>query len=47
VGKDTEVTRSEFHYLQPGMTVAQAVALAECPARAAGDEGGACAVGGR
>jgi hypothetical protein len=29
VGKDTEVTRSEFHYLQPGMTVAQAVALAE------------------
>ena len=38
VGKDTEVTRSEFHYLQPGMTVAQAVALAECPARTAGDE---------
>jgi hypothetical protein len=29
VGKDTEVTRSEFRYLQPGMTVAQAVALAE------------------
>jgi hypothetical protein len=47
VGKDTEVTRSEFHYLQPGMTVAQAVALAECPARTAGDEGGSCAVGGR
>ena len=50
VGKDTEVTRSEFHYLQPGMTVAQAVALAECPgaARTAGDEsGGACAAGGR
>ena len=48
VGKDTEVTRSEFHYLQPGMTVAQAVALAECPARTAGDEsGGTCAAGGR
>jgi hypothetical protein len=47
VGKDTEVTRSEFRYLQPGMTVAQAVALAECPARTAGDEGGSCAVGGR
>ena len=57
VGKDTEVTRSEFHYLQPGMTVAQAVALAECPgpartaggpARTAGDEsGGSCAAGGR
>ena len=48
VGKDTEVTRSEFHYLQPGMTVAQAVALAECPARMAGDEsGGSCAAGGR
>jgi hypothetical protein len=31
VGKDTEVTRSEFHYLQPGMTVAQAVSLAEAP----------------
>jgi len=45
VGKDTEVTRSEFHYLQPGMTVAQAVAQAECPA--AGDEGVACAAGGR
>jgi hypothetical protein len=47
VGKDTEVTRSEFHYLQPGMTVAQAVALSECPARTAGDGGVACAVGGR
>ena len=45
VGKDTEVTRSEFHYLQPGMTVAQAVALAECAP--ANDEGVACAVGGR
>ena len=32
VGKHTEVTRTEFRYLQPGMTVAQAVALAECPA---------------
>lgn len=29
VGRNAEVTRSEFHYLQPGMTVAQAVALAE------------------
>jgi len=29
VGRNTEVMRSEFHYLQPGMTVAQAVALAE------------------
>ncbi len=47
VGKQTEVTRSEFRYLQPGMTVAQAVALAECPARTAGDEGGVCAAGGR
>jgi hypothetical protein len=48
VGKDTEVTRSEFRYLQPGMTVAQAVALAECPARTAGDEGGgSCAAGGQ
>lgn len=40
VGKHTEVTRSEFHYLQPGMSVAQAVALAEQPygvARAAGE----------
>jgi hypothetical protein len=48
VGKHTEVTRSEFHYLEPGMTVAQAVALAECPAPTVGDEsGGACAAGGR
>lgn len=31
VGKQTEVTRSQFRYLQPGMTVAEAVALAECP----------------
>ena len=44
VGKDSEVTRSEFHYLQPGMTVAQAVALAECPAQTSGDEGGACTI---
>ena len=29
VGRNAEVTRSEFHYLQPGMTVAQAVALVE------------------
>ena len=35
VGKHTEVTRSEFHYLQPGMTVAQAVALAEAPGESA------------
>lgn len=32
VGKDTEVTRSAFHYLQPGITVAQAVSLAESSA---------------
>jgi hypothetical protein len=41
VGKDSEVTRSEFRYLQPGMSVAQAVTLAESsagPARTAGDE---------
>jgi hypothetical protein len=35
VGKDSEVTRSEFHYLQQGMTVAQAVSLAEAPAESA------------
>jgi hypothetical protein len=46
VGKDTEVTRSEFHYLQPGMTVALAVALAECPGpETAGDEVASCAGG--
>jgi hypothetical protein len=32
VSKDAEITRSEFHYLQPGMTVAQAVMLAESSA---------------
>jgi hypothetical protein len=48
VGKDSDVTRSEFHYLQPGMTVAQAVALAECPGGSgAGEEVASCAVGGR
>jgi hypothetical protein len=47
VGKDTEVTRSEFHYLQPGMTVAQAVALAECPARTAGEGVSSCTAGGQ
>ena len=46
VGKDSEVTRSEFRYLQPGMTVAQAVALAECPGPG-GVEMASCAVGGR
>jgi len=47
VGKDSEVTRSEFHYLQARMTVAQAVSLAECPARTEGDQGGgSCADGG-
>jgi hypothetical protein len=35
VSKDAEITRSEFHYLQPGMTVAQAVTLAEAPAETA------------
>ena len=48
VGKDSDVVRSEFRYLEPGMTVAQAVALAECPgAEAAGKEVVSCAVGGR
>jgi hypothetical protein len=49
VGKNTEVTRSGFHYLQPGMTVAQAVALVECPGatEAAGEEVASCSVGGR
>jgi hypothetical protein len=32
VGKDSEVARSEFRYLEPGMTVAQAVMLAESSA---------------
>ncbi len=32
VGKDTEVTRSGFHYLQTGITVAQAVSLVESSA---------------
>ena len=31
VGKDSEVTRSDFHYLHPGISIAQAVVLAECP----------------
>ena len=43
VGRDAEVTRSEFHYLQPGMTVAQAVSLAESCA----DGERSCADGGR
>jgi len=49
VGKDSEVSRSDFHYLQPGMTVAQAVALAECPAPppTSAAEVAPCAVGGR
>jgi hypothetical protein len=49
VGKNTEVVRSDFHYLQPGMTVAQAVALAECPgpARVATEEVASCSVGGQ
>lgn len=36
VGKNTEVTRSEFHYLPPGMTVAKAVSLAESAADGGG-----------
>ncbi len=31
VGRDSEVTRSEFHYLPAGITLAQAVALVEQP----------------
>ena len=31
VARDSEVTRSDFHYLEPGMTIAQAVALLEQP----------------
>lgn len=31
VSRDSEITRSEFHYLQPGMTIAEAVALVEQP----------------
>ena len=32
VSRDSEITRSEFHYLEPGMTIAQAVALVESSA---------------
>jgi hypothetical protein len=31
VAKDSEVSRSEFKYLDPGITVAQAVELLEKP----------------
>ena len=47
VGKDSEVTRSEFHYLQPGMTVAQAVSLAEASTESYADGGRSSADGGR
>lgn len=44
VSKSEDVTRSEFRYLQPGITLAQAVALAELPytgaARTAGISSG-------
>ena len=32
VSRDSEITRSEFHYLEQGMTIAQAVALVESSA---------------
>ncbi len=40
VSRESDITRSEFHYLDSGITIAQAVALAEAggPARTAGDE---------
>lgn len=40
VSRDSEISRSEFHYLEPGITIAQAVTLVEQPgpARPAGDE---------
>lgn len=40
VSRESDITRSEFHYLDAGMTIAQAVALVEAggPARTAGDE---------
>ena len=40
VSRESDITRSEFHYLDEGMTIAQAVALVEAggPARTAGDE---------
>ncbi len=31
VGKDSDLTRSDFHYLNPDITLAQAVALVELP----------------
>jgi hypothetical protein len=40
VSRDSEITRSEFRYLKPGITIAQAVTLVEStpgPARAAGE----------
>jgi hypothetical protein len=37
VSRSADITRSEFHYLRPGITIAQAVALVECAARTAGD----------
>jgi hypothetical protein len=40
VSRESDITRSEFHYLAAGMTIAQAVALVESggPARPAADE---------
>ena len=43
VSRDSEITRSEFHFLEPGMTIAQAVALVESCA----DSGRSCADGER
>ena len=37
LSRNTDVTRSEFRYISPSTTVAQAVALLECPARTAKD----------
>lgn len=40
VSRDSEISRSEFHYLDAGITIAQAVTLVEAggPARLAGEE---------
>ena len=44
VSRDSEIMRSEFHYLDPGTTIAQAVALVET---AAGSQESSTADGGR
>jgi hypothetical protein len=35
VSRDSDITRSAFVYLKPGISIAQAVALVECPVRTA------------